>query len=144
MILYAESSAVLAWLFAEPRGKATRALLSDAEMVVASVLTVLECERVITRARATSVIGRADETRMRSTLLQAARHWTLLELSDDVLAGAARPFPTEPVRTLDAIHVASAVLGRTAIPELALLSLDDRVRRAGRGLEFPLLPAGDN
>ena len=42
--------------------------------------------------------------------------------------------------TLDAIHLASALLGRKAIPDLAMLSLDTRVRRAAHRLGFPLVP----
>jgi hypothetical protein len=35
---------------------------------------------------------------------------------------------------LDAIHLASLLAGRSAVRGLALLSLDDRVRQAARGL----------
>jgi hypothetical protein len=37
--------------------------------------------------------------------------------------------------------LASALVAGPAIPGLALLSLDDRVRRCGRRLGFELLPA---
>jgi len=50
------------------------------------------------------------------------------------------PFPVEPIRTLDAIHLASAILARAAVPDLALLSLDERVRANGRALGFTVLP----
>jgi hypothetical protein len=60
---------------------------------------------------------------------------------DDVLEAAKRPFPNEPVRTLDAIHLASALLARSAISGLALLSLDLRVRAAAAALGFKVLPS---
>ncbi|HXH07107.1 MAG TPA: type II toxin-antitoxin system VapC family toxin [Vicinamibacterales bacterium] len=52
MRLYAESSAVLAWLLDEPDGVTVRERLARAEIVVASDLTLIECERVLLRAGA--------------------------------------------------------------------------------------------
>lgn len=46
MSLYAESSAVLAWLLDEAAGTVVRQTLSEAEIVVASDLTLIECDRV--------------------------------------------------------------------------------------------------
>ena len=59
MRLYAESSAVLAWLFGEPVGDVAREALAGAEMVLASELTLVECDRVLLRARAVAGIGEA-------------------------------------------------------------------------------------
>jgi hypothetical protein len=36
--------------------------------------------------------------------------------------------------------LATALVARSAVPGIALLSLDDRVRRGGRQLGFELLP----
>jgi len=46
----------------------------------------------------------------------------------------------EPLRTLDALHVASVLAARSAIPNIALLSLDGRVRENGVALGFDVLP----
>jgi hypothetical protein len=53
---------------------------------------------------------------------------------------ARKPFPAEPIRTVDAIHLAAALTARACLAGLGLLSLDDRVRSAGRRLGFELLP----
>jgi predicted nucleic acid-binding protein len=53
---------------------------------------------------------------------------------------ARLPFPHEPIRTSDALHIASALFGRGAIPDLALLTLDERIRTAARELGFKILP----
>jgi hypothetical protein len=42
--------------------------------------------------------------------------------------------------TLNAIHLASALVARTAIVGLTLLSLDDRVRKAGKKLGLDVIP----
>ena len=40
---------------------------------------------------------------------------------------AGQAFPVEPVRTLDALHLASALEFLVLFPDLKVLSLDDRV-----------------
>src|SRR6202035_951081 len=45
--LYADSSAVLSWIFGEPRGQAVRKVLAAADSVLASDLTLVECDRTI-------------------------------------------------------------------------------------------------
>lgn len=41
----------------------------------------------------------------------------------------------------DAIHLASALTARKAVPDLAMLSLDVRAREVAASLGLPLLPA---
>lgn len=45
------------------------------------------------------------------------------------------------MRTLDAIHLASAVLARSAFAGIAVLSLDQRIRNVAAALGFDVLPA---
>ena len=140
MNLYADSSAVLAWLFGEREGETIRAILAEAELVLASDLTIVECDRTIFRAQATGRVTEAQAADRRNQLMAAAAHWGLLRLDGEVLDRARRPFPTEPVRTLDALHLASALVARAAVPGLHLLSLDERMRAAGRGLGLTVSP----
>ena len=60
MMLYAESSAVLAWLLDEPAGTIVRTMLSEADVVIASDLTLIECDRVIHRATALGELTEAE------------------------------------------------------------------------------------
>jgi predicted nucleic acid-binding protein len=138
--LYAESSAVLAWLLGEPDGEAVRAALAHAERVIASDLTLVECDRTLVRAQAAGRVSEAAVADRRGLLAAAASHWDLLRLEAEAVERARRPFPAEPLRTLDALHLASALVARAALPGLAILSLDGRVRAAGREMGFDLLP----
>jgi predicted nucleic acid-binding protein len=127
-------------LLGESRGSAVRDALATAELVLASDLTVLQCHRVLTRAVAAGRLSEADASDLRARLGRTAGHWVLLRVDDDALERARRPFPLEPVRTLDALHLATALAARTAVPEMRLLSLDDRVRGNAAQLGFELLP----
>ncbi len=50
MNVYAESSSVLAWLFGAPHAQSVQSGLAGAELVIASDLTLVECDRVLHRA----------------------------------------------------------------------------------------------
>ena len=56
-----------------------------------------------------------------------------LELARPVLARALRPFPT-PVRTLDALHLASAMFLRERGPDVALATYDGRTCEAAKAM----------
>jgi hypothetical protein len=70
----------------------------------------------------------------------ASSRWHLLRIGPEIVERAREPFPGQPIRTLDAIHLASVLAARSAVAGLELLSLDDRIRRAARGLGLQLQP----
>lgn len=141
MIVYAESSAVLSWLLGESRGEVARQILAAADFVVASELTLVECDRVLHRAVSLDElsVARADEAR--AVLRRVSETWVLLRISGDVVERARSPFPHEPIRSLDALHLASTLEVAASIPETALLTFDHRVRSCAQALEIQLLPA---
>ena len=141
MKVYAESSAILAWLLGETTAPRVREVLSKAELVLSSDLTLLECDRVLIRAVALEEIEEAKAADRRAHLNEAAAHWHVLRLSVDIVNRARQPFPAEPIRTLDALHLAAALAARSGVAGVELLSLDDRIRRAGEQLGFRLQPA---
>lgn len=140
MNIYAESSGVLGWLLGEESGHAAREVLRGAELVMASDLTLIECDHVLIRGVAIGEIDEATAADRRARLNAAAAHWHLWRVSLEIVERARRPFPAEPVRTLDAIHLASALAARSAVPGVEILSLDDRIRKAGKQLGFGLQP----
>ncbi len=140
MNLYAESSAVLAWLLDESSAHEVRKLLAAAEVIVASDLTLIECDRVLIRAAALGELTEVEAADRRAHLVSAASHWHLLRVAPEIVDRARQPFPGEPVRALDAIHLASVLTARAAIVGLELLAVDDRVRKAAIKLGLDLLP----
>jgi predicted nucleic acid-binding protein len=141
MNLYAESSAILAWLLAEPAADAVVDLLRQASLVVTSDLTLVECDRVLIRAEREGAISEAERADRHAALNGATARWHVLRLAADIVDRARQPFPGEPIRTLDALHVASAVAARAAVPHLAVLTLDNSIRSVARRLGFDLVPA---
>lgn len=141
MKLYAESSAALAWLLEQEHGELVAETLAQAELIITSDLTLIECDRVLIRAVALNELQESDAAHRQARFNAVATRWTLLALDEEIIERARRPFPSEPIRALDAIHLASAVTARKAVSDLTMLSLDGRVRKAADRLGFPLLPA---
>jgi len=74
-------------------------------------------------------------------LRTAGQHWMLLGFDSSVIERAQRPFPGEPIRTLDALHLAFALEARRMVANVPILSLDRRIRAAATELGLEVLPA---
>jgi hypothetical protein len=129
---------VLAWLLDEPSAATVRQLLSASEITISSDLTLIEYDRLLLRAVALKELTEAEAADRRAHLAAAAAHWHTLRIAPEIVD---RSFPGEPIRTPDAIHLASLMVGRSAVRGLGLLSLDDRVRKAAKGLGVDIVPA---
>jgi predicted nucleic acid-binding protein len=138
--IYLESTAFLAWLLGEPAGDAVHEVLVNAQQIAASELTAVECERALQRGAVLGSLDEADAAELRGAIHEAERHWLVQRLDAEVLTRARAMFPDEPVRTLDALHLSSALRLATALQDLTMVSLDDRVRRNAALLGFGVLP----
>jgi len=138
--VYAESSAVLAWLLDQSDAGAVSHSLAVAEVVVASDLTMVECDRVLLRGLATDALSSDEAKRHRDTLNERARKWVLVRVDEEVVRRARRAFPVEPLRSLDAIHLSTAISIRNTTGDLSILTLDHRIRANGEALGFEILP----
>jgi predicted nucleic acid-binding protein len=67
------------------------------------------------------------------------RGFNMLDLHPSILARALLPFP-EQVRTLDAMHLASADFLRGRGQDISIATYDTRFREVARQMEFELYP----
>jgi len=126
-VLYLESSAALAWLLGESQSHDVIAKVHEAEAVVTSVLTLLETQRALIRAERQNLLTAGQCQKLSGMLARAGTGWILMEISEQVRERAARAFPVEPVRTLDALHLATALLFMQIYPDLQILTYDRRI-----------------
>jgi predicted nucleic acid-binding protein len=133
---YIETSALLAALL---EGDAdARTALDTAGRQVTSALTFAEAFRAVVRTRAAGRLT-ADQERAAVTTLQAfAQRIDVVAVTDSVLARAGRPFPAEPIRTLDAIHLATAEMLGELPPLVTIVTRDVRVSENARALGYPV------
>jgi predicted nucleic acid-binding protein len=139
-LLYAESSAVLEWLLGTDRGASVRAALSAATSVVASDLTTAEVARTLRRLAATGQLTPEDRTEIYSLYSAAAAHWIFWAVDSSILSRAGEAFGIEPMRTLDAIHLATAAALSAELEAVVVCSLDRRVRANAKAMGLVVSP----
>jgi len=138
--LYLESSAALRDLLEGDSAAEIRAALRGAAMVVTSRLTLAEVARVLARLRVLEPEVAARVAERETAFLSETDLWTVQPLDEDVLVRCGRPFPIEPVRALDAIHLATIEKVSGAVREITVLSTDDRIRKNAVKLGFAVIP----
>lgn len=131
--LYVETSALLEVILDQPRASEVLAHLTSARALGASELLVLEASRVVGRlgARAGNAVDR---------LAWLEKRVDLCPIDVDLRAHLARPFAVEPLRTLDALHLATALDVRLPSEKVGFLCLDERLRQNAMALGFAVLP----
>lgn len=139
-VAYAESSAVLRWLLRGTDGPAIAAALAGAGTVFTSALTLAEVARTLARLGATAALTPEAREEAAARFRDVSAHWQIHAISDAVLSRLGVAFPVEPVRTLDAIHLATAA--RLANDGFAptVCSTDVRVRENARALGLAVVP----
>jgi hypothetical protein len=108
---------------------------------VTSALTTAEIGRTLQRLNAIGQIDVDSGGRAWAAYTAAAAHWRIYGVTDAVLHRVRQPFPREPVRTLDAVHLATAVLYGLDVAPPVVLSADSVVRANAEALGFAVAPA---
>ena len=125
-MIYLDTSVALAQLLGEDR-RPPETLW--AESLVSSRLLEYELWTRLHRLGAAKSHGEAA----RDLLARVA----IVELAPEVLARALEPFP-KPVRTLDALHLASAGFLRASGAKLEIATYDDRLRSVAEAMGFTI------
>jgi predicted nucleic acid-binding protein len=125
-LIYLDTSVALAHLLAEDRAPPDRLW---GEPLIASRLIEYE---IWTRIHARK-LARSHADEVRALLGRLA----LIELASPVLARALESFP-RPVRTLDALQLASMDFLRNQGQSVTLASYDARLVNCARALRFPI------
>jgi predicted nucleic acid-binding protein len=135
-VRYLESSALVAALLEHDMAVVKQ--LPAGTRLVTSVLTLSEAGRAIIRARVTGRLTADHERAAIRALRTLERRCFLLNIDQAVLDRVRRPFPVEPIRTLDAIHLATAEL-LDELPQLVtIVTRDERVRANARALGYAI------
>ena len=132
MSTYIDSSVLLRIILGEPEPLATWSQLVDP---ISSELIRLECLRTIDRSRIRLRLRDDDVARWRADVLEAVNALTLVAVDRSVLDRAAEPFPTL-LGSLDAIHLASAVLVREQRADLTFATHDRALADAAVAVGF--------
>jgi predicted nucleic acid-binding protein len=133
-IRYIESSALVAALL-ERDAAALKSVRTRGRRVT-SALTITEAARAILGARIDARLTADEEREAVRALRRFERRSFMVAVTDSVLARVRRPFPVEPVRTLDAVHLATAELLGEPPPLVTIVTRDARVRDNAEALGY--------
>ncbi|HEX9687793.1 MAG TPA: PIN domain-containing protein [Thermoanaerobaculia bacterium] len=125
--VYLETSAVLRWLLGESNASGIAGRIQETAEPVCSILTILETQRALVRAERERPSRVRQLRLLRRQLAEASADWSVLEITPSICVRAGEPFPVEPVRTFDAIHLATALYFGSAFPSLSVLTFDERI-----------------
>lgn len=127
-ILYMETSSLLTWLFGEKSAATIIAQLNSADIVVTSDLLKIEGMRALNRALGENLLNHKEYTKVKTIFSETIKSWFIMSIDEAVVERASKPFPIEPVRSLDAIHLATALEYKKLYPQLDMTSTDTRIR----------------
>jgi predicted nucleic acid-binding protein len=140
--IYLDTSAYAALLFKEPAGETVRELVEDAE-IVSSVLLLAEAWRAVVRLSRQGELDPDEYLHVSQRIVADIDLFALREVTLDLCMSTAIPTVTTP-RTLDLIHLRTALWFHARAPLSAFLSLDAQQNRAARELGLPLPPLPAN
>ena len=132
MKTYVDSSVVLRHILNDD--PALREMAPSAE-VGSSDLIAIECQRVLQRERMTGRLDDRQYSEAAVLLEDILDRLTLIEIGPAVKRRATGPFPTV-IGTLDAIHLASAILWQEtdAVADFRILTYDKQLALCARSL----------
>ena len=128
--LYLDTSAVLRAVLESGSSPEVEAKIAAAPALITSRLSLVESSRAFHRLRQ---LGQVSEVRLADAQREVAALWSrceLWELTTAVCEMARQIAPGRPLRTLDALHLATFLLARERIEDLELLTVDNRMREA--------------
>lgn len=105
-------------------------MIAAAPALVTSRLSLVESSRAFHRLRQ---LGKLSEAKLADAQREIDAVWArceLWELTSAVCERARQVTPGKPLRTLDALHLATFVLAREKIEGLELVTVDDRLQAA--------------
>jgi predicted nucleic acid-binding protein len=108
----------------------------ELEAPIASALVEVECLHTLDRLRLADGIEDRRVSEWREAVYRLLAEAEVVEVTRSALARAAQPMPTS-LGTLDAIHLASALLWRErGVPELVMATHDEALATAARACGF--------
>ena len=133
-IVYLETSVVLNWLFGESGAGDVVDRMNKADVLLSSELTRIETVRAVRRASRDGLITESERDELIRLFEEQMAAWFRMNMDESVIDRATQEFPVEPVRSLDAIHLATALEFKALYPDLKLLTSDKRIAENCRKL----------
>jgi predicted nucleic acid-binding protein len=136
VIAYLDSSVLLRLVLGEP---ARLPEWKQIEEGVCSTLVQVECLRTLDRLHLQGRLAAAEVVGRRESVYRLLDRLAIAEISHGVLERSSAPLPM-PLGTLDAMHLATAILWREVRrKDLVMATHDQALGEAARAFGFPVI-----
>lgn len=136
MIAYVDSSVLLRFILDQP-DRLYDLLHVDGR--ITSLVSEVECLRAVESARARGKLDTDEYADRRRIVFAQLRRMRRLPVTPSVLRRAGEPYPL-PVKSLDAIHLASALMLRDrGTGDLVFATHDRQLGRLAAAMDFPVV-----
>ncbi len=136
-----DSSAIIPLCLKEKTSEAMRRLMKEDENIVVWWTTRIECLSALSRRQREGVLPLGDDAKAKAVLSALAAAWSEIQPTEAVRLRAERLLSIHPLRTADALQLASALIWAQEAPRgLGFVCLDQSLREGAFKEGFSILP----
>ena len=136
-----DSSAIIPLCLKEKTSEPMKRLMQDDEDIVVWWTTRIECLSALSRRQREGVLPMGDEAKARAVLSALSATWSEIQPTETVRLRAERLLSIHPLRSADALQLASALIWAQETPRgLGFVCLDQNLREGALKEGFSVLP----
>lgn len=135
-----DTSAIVPLLITEPQSHSMRAMLAQDPVIATAEITAVEITSALWRRRHRGEVSAAAHHDTEASFADLSMRWREIVHSTVVTETALRVLTRRPLKTLDALQLASALVLAPTPDALPFVTLDKKLAAAARAEGFPVLP----
>jgi predicted nucleic acid-binding protein len=136
-----DSSAIIPLCLKEKASEAVKGLMKDDENIVVWWTTYIECLSALSRRQRERVLTSGDAAKARAVLSALAAAWSEVQPTELVRLRAERLLSIHPLRAVDALQLAAALVWAQETPRgLDFVCLDQNLRESSLKEGFSIKP----
>jgi predicted nucleic acid-binding protein len=141
MIAYFDTSALVKFYIDEKDSDLVKKIIDTSEIVFTSKIAYIEILSVFFRLKREGAIAEKDHRKILKSFITDWGSYALIEVTDRVMIISGQLVELYPLRSLDAIHLGSALFVQKEVEEdMAFVCFDARLGRAAAEENFKVIP----
>lgn len=145
MIAYFDTSALIKFYIDEKDSDLVKKTLKDSEVIFTSKIAYVEMFSVFSRIKKDQAITENDYRKMLKSFIIDWESYAVIDITDRTLNITSQLFEFYPLRSLDALHLGSALLIQKEIDDdITFVCFDNRLWKAAKEENFKVIPENLN
>lgn len=141
-MIFWDASAIIPLCIDEPQTKVVKGILKKDTSMAVWWGSIVECHSAFARLRRDKFLKHKEEDQVRHILTILSDAWTEIDPSEDIRNIASRLLLLHPLRAVDSLQLAAAIVWAGKTPKgNHFVCLDRRLRSAARKEGFALMPS---